>query len=87
MDKALPPEVLAVLPLEPQHQLEVAHNIVWNAYSQKVCRAGHLVSQAVLWACCLVGMLATSRLPAAAGWLQSRPLPTSCVRCLHLWAV
>lgn len=70
MDKALPPEVLAVLPLEPQLQLEVAHNIVWNAYSQKVGRAGSPVSQAVLWACCHVGAGHLQPACTAAGWLR-----------------
>ncbi len=36
MDKALPPEVLAVLPLETHQWLDVAHSIVCHAYAQKV---------------------------------------------------
>jgi hypothetical protein len=36
MDKALPPEVLAVLPLETNQWLDVAHSIVCHAYAQKV---------------------------------------------------
>jgi len=35
-DKALPPEVLAVLPLDGHLQIELAHSITCHAYAQKV---------------------------------------------------
>lgn len=37
-DKALPPEVLAVLPLDGHLQIELAHSITCHAYAQKVSK-------------------------------------------------
>lgn len=51
LDKPLPQEVLAVLPLEGHLQLELAHDIACHAYAQKVCSDPCTWCVACLWWC------------------------------------